>query len=216
MKKDLPTVYYVADPLCGWCYGFTPVVNELMAKYGTAIEWRFLLGGMAVGDKVKPMADMANELRPALDHIADRTGADFKPAFYNDLLAKEDVLYDSLLPCLSLIYLYKNGKASWPALLSIYHKGIFQLGLAPSSDVLLALAADAAQLPAEGLWDAILETDNVMALREEFAFVRELKVGTFPSLVIELADGERLPIIEGYASFSQASHALDRLLSMHI
>jgi putative protein-disulfide isomerase len=214
MDKAKPTLYYIADPLCGWCYGFTPVVEKLLAKYGEAVSWKFLIGGLAVGDKIKPMAEIAHELRPALDHIADRTGALFQKAFYHDLLARADVLYDSYFPGLSFLYLLKHGNASWTALLATYHKGIFQLGLAPDSDELLELAAGVAGLPADGLKAKVLAEENSAELRAEYAEVSALKVTSFPSLVIGLPNGVRVPIVEGYTSYNRASALLSRMLAM--
>ena len=31
--KQKPTILYVYDIMCGWCYGFSPVINRLYEEY---------------------------------------------------------------------------------------------------------------------------------------------------------------------------------------
>lgn len=46
---------YVMDPMCGWCYGFQPELDQFLGQYPTAkVEW--ILGGLAP-DTTRPMDD---------------------------------------------------------------------------------------------------------------------------------------------------------------
>ena len=41
---------YFADPMCSWCWGFAPVIEQtLRRRYGEAIPVRLVLGGLRPG-----------------------------------------------------------------------------------------------------------------------------------------------------------------------
>ena len=44
---------YVMDPMCGWCYGFQPELEDFLAKHSSAeVDW--IMGGLAP-DSNQPM-----------------------------------------------------------------------------------------------------------------------------------------------------------------
>ena len=65
MKKNEPVIYYIFDGLCGWCYGFAPVVNQLQQELGKKVIFKVISGGMVTGSRVGPIRQMAAYI-PAL------------------------------------------------------------------------------------------------------------------------------------------------------
>lgn len=51
-----PTLYYVHDPMCSWCWGFNHTYNELLRHLPKNIEVKRLLGGLAADSDI-PMPD---------------------------------------------------------------------------------------------------------------------------------------------------------------
>jgi putative protein-disulfide isomerase len=45
-----PHLLYIADPLCSWCYGFAPVINELRERFEGRLPVRLLMGGLRAGN----------------------------------------------------------------------------------------------------------------------------------------------------------------------
>ena len=37
---------YFADPMCSWCWGFSPAMEAVTAKYGDQLPVRLILGGL--------------------------------------------------------------------------------------------------------------------------------------------------------------------------
>ena len=217
VMQPRPILIYVADPLCGWCYGFAPVVEKLKMAYAQQLDWQYLVGGMAVGEHAKPMLEVAAHIRASLQPITERTGAVFSKAFYEKLLSETEAWYDSILPCAAMVYFKNHWKRPvWTDVLAVYHQGIFVDGLAPSSDALLERAAHVAGVPYDGLWEAILAEENQAHLRAEFDASKALNVTAFPGLVLKQTDGTLYPVIEGYASFDRVSALLDRLLAARL
>ncbi|MCW8956777.1 MAG: DsbA family protein, partial [Gammaproteobacteria bacterium] len=42
-----PTLYYIHDPMCSWCWGFRPVWQQVQAKLPSQIKVQYVLGGLA-------------------------------------------------------------------------------------------------------------------------------------------------------------------------
>jgi len=40
---------YVVDPMCSWCWGFSPVLKELMRQYQGQISFQLMVGGLRPG-----------------------------------------------------------------------------------------------------------------------------------------------------------------------
>ncbi|HVE60446.1 MAG TPA: hypothetical protein VNA26_01410, partial [Chitinophagaceae bacterium] len=43
-------VYYCYDALCGWCYGFSPVMKKIEQEYKDQVSFDVLSGGMIMPD----------------------------------------------------------------------------------------------------------------------------------------------------------------------
>ena len=48
---DLPELLYLFDPLCGWCYGMSPVIQRVRQEFAGRVEVSVLCGGMVTGEQ---------------------------------------------------------------------------------------------------------------------------------------------------------------------
>ena len=62
---DKPTFFYVYDALCGWCYGFSPVMQNVAAKYDDRLNFEVISGGMVTGPRVGPIGQVAPYIKSA-------------------------------------------------------------------------------------------------------------------------------------------------------
>lgn len=53
-------LWYVADPMCSWCWGFSPVIEAIRREYGSRFEVELLLGGLRPGTQ-HPMPSAQRE-----------------------------------------------------------------------------------------------------------------------------------------------------------
>jgi putative protein-disulfide isomerase len=49
MKEKM--LWYIADPMCSWCWGFLPVIERIRNEYGERLKVELLLGGLRPGTK---------------------------------------------------------------------------------------------------------------------------------------------------------------------
>ncbi len=53
-------LWYIADPMCSWCWGFMPVIEAIRHEYGGRLKVELLLGGLRPGTK-EPMQSTQRE-----------------------------------------------------------------------------------------------------------------------------------------------------------
>lgn len=88
------TLYYVFDPLCGWCYGAGPTVTALDNTADVAL--RLLPSGLFSGDGARPMDDSFAAYAWSNDQRIERlTGQRFSERYREDVLADRRQRFDS-------------------------------------------------------------------------------------------------------------------------
>ncbi|MER8377237.1 DsbA family protein [Mesorhizobium sp. M1406] len=93
-------VTYLFDPLCGWCYGATPMLDRLLAS-GRRVE--LLPTGLFSGAGARPMDEGFAAHAWANDQRIERlTGQVFTPAYRHNVLDISGTLLDSHAATLSV------------------------------------------------------------------------------------------------------------------
>lgn len=72
-----PQLIYFADPMCSWCYGFSPVIDEVRRAFGRGLPVRVVMGGLRPGTETPMTEERAAEVRGHWSHVAEATGLPF-------------------------------------------------------------------------------------------------------------------------------------------
>ena len=76
MKTDR-IVWYVADPMCSWCWGFSSVIDAIAQAYRDRVPVRLVMGGLRPGT-VKPITpEERDEILHHWHEVQRRTGQVF-------------------------------------------------------------------------------------------------------------------------------------------
>ena len=88
---DGPHLIYFADPMCSWCYGFSPVISDIRRAFGRALPVRLVMGGLRPGTEF-PMTEAAKtEVRAHWGHVHEASGLPFDGA----VLDRPGFVYDT-------------------------------------------------------------------------------------------------------------------------
>lgn len=78
LARDTPILWYFADPMCSWCWGFSPVIQTLRTTHSDRLRIALVLGGLRPGSDT-PLTDAART--DILHHwhaVHARTGQPFR------------------------------------------------------------------------------------------------------------------------------------------
>src|SRR6185437_9005868 len=86
-----PHLIYFSDPMCSWCYGFSPVVEEIRRTFGRGLPIRLVMGGLRPGTET-PMTEEAKlEIGDHWTHVHEATGLPFNGAG----MSRPGLVYDT-------------------------------------------------------------------------------------------------------------------------
>lgn len=101
-----PHLIYFADPMCSWCYGFSPVVEDIRRAFGRALPIRVIMGGLRPGTDQPMTAERKAELVGHWTHVTEATGLPFDPA----ALEHEGFLYDTDPAARAVVVVRRDGE----------------------------------------------------------------------------------------------------------
>ncbi|MBB1626110.1 DsbA family protein [Achromobacter sp. UMC71] len=102
MATPLPTLHYIYDPLCGWCYGAAPLVEAARGIAGLMIAAHG--GGMMTGGNIQPVTEaLRRYVMPHDERIAGLTGQEFGPDYFDGLLRDHGAVFDSAPPTTAVL-----------------------------------------------------------------------------------------------------------------
>lgn len=100
--SSLPSLHYIYDPLCGWCYGAAPLLQAARGIDGLVIALHG--GGMMTGGNRQPVTDaLRRYVIPHDERIAGLTGQVFGPDYIDGLLRDSGAVFDSAPPTTAIL-----------------------------------------------------------------------------------------------------------------
>ena len=91
--QDKPTLIYVGDPMCSWCYGFGHEIEDAITELGEEIQLEVVMSGLRPYN-TQTMADLKDFLSDHWKHVYEASGQPFQ---YGILDTK--LLYDTEPAC---------------------------------------------------------------------------------------------------------------------
>jgi len=209
MSKVLPTLYYIHDPMCSWCWGFRPVWNEVQAALADKVNIHYLLGGLAP-DTDKAMSEsMQRSIRSTWQRIQQEIpGTEFNYDFWIDCQPRRST-YPSCRAVIACAM--QRPELQYQMILTIQQAYYLQAKNPSDTDVLIELAKYVGLDHVRFARD--LDSDECRTLFEnELDKTRAFHVSSFPSLILS-AGADEYPIHIDYTDsdkvFQLIMHRLD-------
>ena len=183
-------IHYFYDPMCGWCYGATPLVAALVEN--KAVNLQFHPAGML--DSKLISREFRSHIIAADTNISTLTGVLFGQAYIQRIKTEKELILDSYLPIQAILAAQQQGITEY-TILSALQQSHYQKGL-PVNE-LATLVTLASQLGAnENKFKNDIAENKQQALErisQSKAMMSKFAVQGFPTLLIETANGfERL------------------------
>jgi putative protein-disulfide isomerase len=208
---DLPEILYIFDPLCGWCYGMSPVVEQIQNEFQGRLTVSVLSGGMVTGLDVGPIRNDWEYISGALAQVEKVAGVTFGAA-YRALGAEGSYIQDSEPPCRALTVFRQldsyNQVASFAHALQ---QALFVEGKDLNDPATYqVLAADFGLNVAEFARRLELP-ETAQATRQEFAAVAKIGVQGFPTTILRVGSQGYL-LARGYMPYEALADSIEQAL----
>lgn len=207
---DKGELIYIYDAYCGWCYGFSSVMQSIQENYGSRVKITILSGGMVTGESAGKLGDKVPAIQKAANRVTELTGTKFGEAYLNALEADQQH-NNSIFPSIALCVVkelkpkvavdfaraiqnarYKDGKDLTQ--LATYTELVSEFGIDKASFILKYK-------------DEKYETKA----QQEFELVNQWGITGFPTLLYRTGDEARA-LTQGYQSYDQISLIIETML----
>lgn len=176
---DQPHLVYFADPMCSWCWGFSPVISAMRAEFGARLPIRLVLGGLRPGTTT-PMdeASKANT-RSHWAHVHDASGQMFDYKFFD----RPEFIYDTEPACRAVVLARRRSMDLALDMLAAIHQAFYaknQNVTAPDilAKIFASLGGDEIMFQAE-----FSQADLREETQEDFYISQQTGVTGFPTLI---------------------------------
>ncbi|MCA0422184.1 MAG: DsbA family protein [Proteobacteria bacterium] len=91
MTGPSPRLIAFVDPMCSWCYGFSPVLRAITKTYGATLPIALIMGGLRPGTTRAMTDDDKVKIRGHWEHVAAASGQPFDYGFFQ----RDGFVYDT-------------------------------------------------------------------------------------------------------------------------
>jgi putative protein-disulfide isomerase len=199
---------YGYDPLCGWCYGFSPVLRHLR-RTRPDLPIVPVMGGLVTGARIGPYAEMEGYIRAASARMTQVTGMALSPAFFTRITGNPAVVASSIVPCAAVLQVRRHAPDRAADFAAAIQEAHFGAGEDLNDPAVHDRVASALGLR---MTFALPEPRHLPPdLSAEFAATRALGIASYPTLMMETPGGRvTLPTVYDPAALDAG---IDRALA---
>lgn len=197
MNQDKYSLIYVYDALCGWCFGFSPVLKNIYETYKDQFTFEVISGGMMLGEREGKIGEVAPYIKDAYKTVEDTTGVIFGEPFLQEL-DKGDLFFSSEKPAIALS-VFKSFLPDQAILFAHdLQTALYQKGLDLSKSANYGSLIQKYQIPEEEFISKLEQEEFKQAAYYDFALAKQLQVTGYPAAFIKTADLKFFMIAKGY------------------
>lgn len=200
---------YFADPMCSWCYGFSPVIAALAERFEDRLPLDVVMGGLRAGN-AEPMRTQDKEfIRNSWTRVGAATGQPFDMAFFE----REGFVYDTEPACRAVV----TARRLMSRMALPFMARIQQAFYAENRD--MTAADEIAGVAEEAGFDRGefgTEFSSAQARNEtfrDFLTAQSLGIHGFPTLIAGSEERGYALLTNGYRPFEDLADPLERWLA---
>jgi len=201
---------YFADPMCSWCWGFSPVIERIAKDYGEALPIRLVMGGLRAGNTKAMDQGMKDGIKGHWRHVNERSGQNFDFSFFD----RDGFVYDTGPACRAIVAMRSVAPGRELSFLKTLHEAFYAKGVdLTSGPELLRLAVEFG-VEEELFAQSFAGEECSKELANDFNLVLNNGIRAFPALLGGSEADRFMAVTHGYRSFEELKPSLGRLISM--
>jgi putative protein-disulfide isomerase len=183
------TLFYFADPMCSWCWGFSPVIREIAAVVADRAAIRLVVGGLRTG-QTQPMTEQAKAvIRHHWQEVEKATGQPFNFTFFD----REGFVYDTEAACRAVVVMRSFAPEATLAYLDAVQRAFYADNRDVTDPAVLADIAAPFDLDAAGFGALFTAPEVIEATHADFRAAAAAGITGFPTVI--LRDGDNFSLL---------------------
>ncbi|MGQ7845515.1 DsbA family protein [Granulosicoccus sp. 3-233] len=199
------TLYYVHDPMCSWCWGFKPALDELLKGLPDSVRVQRILGGLAP-DSDQPMPE-------AMQQMLQQTWQQIQSvipgtSFNYDFWTRNQPRRSTWPSCRAVLAARRQNEAFEVPMILAIQRAYYLDARNPSDTQTLIDIATEIGCDADGFSEYLHSEAAHRELETERNMAQQLQVQGFPSLIYRNDRNQlyRIPV-----NYNQAAQMLEQI-----
>ena len=193
-----PRITYIYDALCGWCYGFSPVMDAFYNKYKSTASFTVLSGGLFLGERIGPINEVAAYIKEgAYKQVEETTGVTFGASFIEVLHEKKSMKMDSHYPAMAMVIVKELAPEKAMSFAHILLSAFYTDGIDPSEITAYIPYLERMGIKKSDFISRMEQTGYREKALQEFRYFQKLELGGFPSVIVTIKE-EHFLLAKGY------------------
>lgn len=192
MAQERPVLMYFGDPMCSWCYGFSPEFKKAMSELGDDLDFQIVMGGLRPYN-TETISDLGDFLKEHWQHVYEKSGQEFS----YEILQDTNFVYDTEPSCRAVVTIRKmNPEITFDFFSAIQKAFYFENKNTNETSIFSTLAAQFG-IDKTAFTESFESDEMKQLVREDFYLSNETGVRGFPTVILK--KGEKLFLISsGY------------------
>jgi putative protein-disulfide isomerase len=208
------TIFYCYDACCGWCFGFSPVINKIAEEYKDRLAFEVLSGGMIISDNPKPIAVTAGYIQQAYKVVEEHTGIQFGSDYlwhinHPDL---SDWFPNSEKPAIALCVFKDYYPERQVAFATDLQYALHYEGRDLCDDEAYRHLLEKYSIQPEAFYSKLHSEEYKEKAYYEFALVKQLQVTGFPAVLLQQNESKFYLLSRGYTGYETLRERIENAL----
>lgn len=204
---------YIYDALCGWCYGFSPVMQQIHEKYAGLLDFEVLSGGMIMGLRAGPIGEVAAYIERAYPDVERATSVRFGEGFLQNILRPGTAIFSSEMPGIALTVFRKHKPEQAVEFAHALQNALYFNGIELSALDNYRPLAEQFGLSGNDFVREMQAEENRYETMLEFQTVANWGVNGYPTVLLKPDhDHQYYMIARGYTPFERLDEVIGKIL----
>lgn len=210
---EKPTLIYVYDPMCGWCYGFSNVFKTFRTKHADKFDYEIISGGMVTGNREGFIGDdLAKYIESAYQRVENASGSKYGEA-YLDKLKKRQLWLSSTKPSMALEAFKKHRYQDAIDFAATVQNAYFVDGKDLRDDNLYGPIVERFGIKKEAFFKTLNDPKTKEATENGYIAATNYGVKGFPTMLL-LHKGKYYKVMDGFVDLASLEQNISKVIKL--
>ena len=209
-----PSLVYCYDAYCGWCYGFSPVINKIAAEYKDVMQTDVLSGGMILPEKPVHISFSASYILNAYKNVEDLTGIKFGEDYLWHIKNPDDSDWypNSEKPAIAMCIFKEFYPERAVEFAGDLQHALHYEGRDLTDDEAYKKLIEKYSIQPEIFYEKLKSEDYKEMAYYEFSLMKQLQVTGYPCVFVQTGELKFNMVARGYTDYEQMKSRINDVL----
>lgn len=210
-----PKIIYCYDAYCGWCYGFSPVIQQIWEKHKDHFNFETISGGMIPVESTQHIGGIASYIKDAYKTVENMTGVTFGPDYlwHINHPDESDWFPNSEMAAIAMAIFREVYPDQTIAFASDLQYALHFEGRDLTDKEAYRHLVERYQLDEEEFFSKLSSSDYKEKAYYDFALIQQLRVNGFPTVFLQLEESKLYMIARGYSDLDIVENRINKILA---